>query len=1065
MQSFGPNASSGSLRADENLNGIFLLCIALGMAVMTHGALLPFTHGNTYDAYIHMFFGEHYARSWFDPWEPRWYTGFATTSYPPGTHMLIGTLSKVMPLRAAFVIVMLTGILLLTLGTYRFALIWVPPRAAGYAAIALVLSSSVAEAVHLFGQLPTIFSLGVFLNGLPWVYRWIVAGHWRNFFAAVVFSAATTAAHHVTTLFGAVLFIMPLAFQALRTVTELARENQYQATPNRKSWFADRLFQRFPRLLRVLFWPIMRGLLLGGAIVGAMVLTILPHWLWSVSDPITQVSIPHGTRESFLERPDLGLIFFVIPWGASLITLPYAVYKGLTSRLWPLAGSVVLCFVLGTGGTTPIPKMLLRGAFDILTLDRFTYWATILILPFVGLMVDGLMHGRSGQMIVSVFGAVTRYGIVAGLFGLYVMGAVFSAVLPMIRPMQPPFINPAPIVAFLEQDNHDRWRYLTLGFGDQFAYVSALTSAQSVDGNYHSARRLPDLTRYSVERLENAKYMGVPGLGSLQQFLVNADRYHLKYVFSNDAFYDPLLTFTGWNQLNRLQNGIVIWERPDVKPLPLMQPRRFIPQSHRLMWGILPPLALSLAALVLLATIFRRGFGGSHATDRPIPRASIQPDQRFANPRRARQVVLILGAIGVAATTLGGFHAYRSWSTPEPAAMVLRGYFDDLDFRRFTDAYEKLDPVTRGTFEEARFPWNWRGGLIASYGKLAKYSATPTAVSGGVIDWKVNLDWFSSLDVQEEELTLRTVQREGRWYVVPTALRPVQTPVRISRQDTIAWNVTGRRQPRFESDLHRDRLDRPQIALGPARLVQYEGRYSVVGSVFVNDADPAHITVTSQLLSADGGPLAKTTGGTVATHRLLPGEAGVFRVPFEGVLGLDSADVVGSFDPKLFVPPVLAAPPKEAQLSARALVVAQNLYRNISLNGLTFHETPEGGLEIRGTAVNTGMQIASITRLLASVSDADAKPLWVEAAFVSSNIQPGQSSPFRFQLPPRDAIKVISDVDPAKHEINGSGIDAFSPNQQSAAAAIKAGTIPLNGLGGYQFLNLDISSMTFNPEF
>ncbi len=1044
-------------QADESLSGIFLLCLALGMAFMTHGALLPFTHGNTYDAYIHMFFGEHYSRSWFDPWEPRWYTGFATTSYPPGTHMLIGVLSKLVPLRAAFVMVMLTGILLLTLGTYRFALVWVPPRAAGYAALALVLSSSVAEAMHLFGQLPTIFSLGVFLNGLPWVYRWIVAGHWRNFVAAVVFSGATTAAHHVTTLFGAILFIIPLALQALRTVAELAREKRTGAATGYKA--------RLSNALKPLFWPFLRGILLAVAIVGGMVLTILPHWIWSISDPITQVSIPHGSRESFLNRPDLGLIFFVIPWGASIIALPYAIYKGATSRLWPLAGSVVLCFVLGTGGTTPIPKMLLRGAFDILTLDRFTYWATILILPFVGLLVDGLLHGRSGQMIVSVFGSVARYGTVAALFGSYVLGAVFSAVLPMIRPMQPPFIDPAPIIAFLEQDKHDRWRYLTLGFGDQFAYVSALTLAQSVDGNYHSARRLPDLTRYSVERLENAKYVGVPGLGSLQQFLINADRYHLKYTFSNDAFYDPLLTFTGWNQLTRLQNGIVIWERPDVKPLPLLQARRIIPQSHRLMWGLLPPMMLILAAMVLVAAIFRRGFGRSHDTERPMQRSTFLPDESFANPRRARQVVTILGLICVLAAVAGTINVYRNLTKPAPAQEVLRAYFDDLDFRRYTDAYEKLDPETRGSFEQARFPWNWRGGLIASYGKLVNFSAIPTAVSADVIDWNVTLDWFSSLDVQKEQLVLRTVRREGVWYVVPTSLRPVQTPVRISRQDSIAWNVTGRRQPRFESDLHRDRLDRPQILVGPVRLVRHAGRYSVVGSVFVNDADPAHVTVTSQLLSANHIPLATATGGTSATHRLMPGEAGAFRIGFEGILSMDDADVAGSFDPKLFIPPVLAETPTDAQFSARALVVSQNLYRGIALNGVTFHQTPEGGLEIRGTAVNTGTEIASITRLLASVYDEDAKPIWVEAAFASSNVQPGQSSPFRFQLPPRDSIDVISDVDPAKHEINGAGLAAQKSDPLSAAAAMQAGSIAIGGLGGYAFVRLDVSSMTFDPEF
>ncbi|MDO8884253.1 hypothetical protein, partial [Pseudotabrizicola sp.] len=657
------------------------------------------------------------------------------------------------------------------------------------------------------------------------------------------------------------------------------------------------------------------------------------------------------------------------------------------------------------------------------------------------------------------------YATVAGLFGLYVLGAVFTAVLPTIRPMQPAFVDPAPIVAFLEQDNHDRWRYLTLGFGDQFAYLSALTSAQSVDGNYHSARRLPDLTRYSVERLENAKYMGVPGLGSLQQFLINADRYHLKYIFSNDAFYDPLLTFTGWNQLNRLQNGIVIWERPDVKPLPLLQPRREIPQSHRLMWGLLPPFALILAALVLVAAIGRRGFGKAHATDRPIPRSAFLPDDRFANPKRARQVVFALGMLCVIAVGAGLIQGYRILNKPASAEDVLREYFNDLDFRRFTDAYKKLDPESRGTFEEARFPWNWRGGLIASYGKLVDFSAQPTAVSADVIDWQVSLDWFSSLDVQKEDLTLRTVRRNGLWYVVPVSLRPVQTPVRISRQDTVAWNVTGRRQPRFESDLHRDRLDRPQILLGPARLVRHAGRYSVVGSVFVNDADPAHITVTSQLLSPGGKPLATTTGGTLATHRLLPGEMGAFRIAFEGILALDDADVAGSFDPKLFIPPILSETPDEAQVSARALVVAQNLYRGIALNGVTFGQTEGGGLEIRGTAVNTGTEIASITRLLASVFEGTGKPVWVEAAFVSTNIQPGQSSPFHFHLPPSATIEVISDVDPAKHEVNGSGLAAFGADKLAALAAAPAGAIALNGLGGYQFIRLDISSMTFDPEF
>jgi len=93
--------------------GLRLLLVALAITDVFHGGLLPMTHGGTYDAFIHMFFGDHYHRSWFDPWEPRWYTGFATTSYPPGTHMMIAGLMHLMPLRAAFVVVQLDGLLLL----------------------------------------------------------------------------------------------------------------------------------------------------------------------------------------------------------------------------------------------------------------------------------------------------------------------------------------------------------------------------------------------------------------------------------------------------------------------------------------------------------------------------------------------------------------------------------------------------------------------------------------------------------------------------------------------------------------------------------------------------------------------------------------------------------------------------------------------------------------------------------------------------------------------------------------------------------------------------------------
>lgn len=1024
--------STFSRTSTQSGDGLRLLFVALAGALLFHGGLLPFTHGNTYDAFIHMFFGDSYHRSWFDTWEPRWYTGFSTTSYPPGTHMFIATLMNVLPLRAAFIVVQLAGLFLLIIGVYRFSLLWVMPRAAGYAAIAATLASSISETIHLFGQLPTIFSLGIFLNGLPFAYRWIVYGSFSNFFAAVVFAAATTAAHHVTTIFGSVLFTVPLALQALRSVAEVV-----PVGPGRLAWI-----RRFLR-------PVIRGLTLGVFMILATVVTVLPYWLWSISDPITQVSIPHGSRESFLERPDLGLVFFVLPWGVTILFLPYVIYKTLTTRLWPLGSMVLICFVLGTGGTTPVPRAVLGGAFDILTLDRFTFWATILILPFMGHMIDGLVHGRSGKSLDAAFGSGVYRLIVGGLFAAMTAVAVFIAILPTIQPTQPRFIDPGPIAKFLSEDEHDRWRYLTLGFGDQFAYLSAQSTAQSVDGNYHSARRLPDMTRFSVERLENAKYLGVPGLGSLRQFLENADRYHLKFVFSNDAFYDPILHFSGWTRLNRLSNGVTVWERPDVAPLPVLQPRRSLPPTLRLMWGTVPPIALGLAALVFLIAATGRGFTSHQMEPRPL----VAGRSSFGSPGRVRLVVLGLGVCAIAAGTWFALALSREMArTPAPQDVVAT-YFDHLDFRRFEEAFDLLDPETRPEFEDVMFGWRWRGGLIASYGKLTETRVTMLDGTDAIMDWEVGLDWLTSLDIKTEVLRVRTVERGGEWYIAPTSLPATQTPVRLQRDTSVVWNVVGRRQPRPETDLHRDRLDRPRIVVGDARLVEYKGRFSVVGEVTNSDNDPAYVSLFAEMDADD----TLQAAGVVNGQRLLPAETSGFRIDFDDVLSLQDAEIAGQFDPTMWIPPILDAAPTRAVVTGRALVAGADLYRGVSLNGIHVGQS-EGEPVLTAVAVNNGVESATIVRVVAVLYDEGGQPIWSQAGFVETNMYPGQSAPLRMTFPPYDEVRVVAEVSRDTIIVNGSTqqADTILPTH-------RVGTISLETIDGYSAVRLHVSTMTHDP--
>ncbi|MFD1734039.1 hypothetical protein ACFSC4_26810 [Deinococcus malanensis] len=565
-------------------DGLRLLAVALCMVLLLHGTLL-FNQSfvRTYDALIHIFFGAHYAANWFDPWEPRWYTGFWLVSYPPLAHYLIALASKFVGLKLGFAVVQLGALLLLTVGVYRFSSLIVPARAAGYACVALALSSSITETVHVFGQLPTTLSLAFLLNAIPFGWVWVRDSNKRALIIAVLWMAATTAAHHVTTLFGSVFFTAPALL-----VVVLATVRWRELPPGRGRLAALPII--LPRAGRAVLFAVLTIMML--------VIVVLPYWLWSRADPIEQVPIPHASRDNFLQNQAAGLVFWLIPWASTVLFLPFA-WAQMRSWRWPIVASLSLLFVLGTGGTTPVPRALLRGAFDILTLDRFTFWATILILPFVGLAVESVRVGVLGAWLRAV---LTRHGLNVSLALLLVfstVGAISVSTLTRYRKFQPEPIDIAPIVNFLEKDLHWRYRYLTLGFGDQMAWLSANTRASTPDGNYHSARRLPELTATPIERLEGAKFSGTAGLESLRRFLTVPEKYNLKYVFSNDAFYDPLLYFSGWHRLGTLENGIALWEREDIPPCRNGFPARTpaLPGRHV---GVLPVAAPVLALLSLL---------------------------------------------------------------------------------------------------------------------------------------------------------------------------------------------------------------------------------------------------------------------------------------------------------------------------------------------------------------------------------------------------------------------------------------------------------------------------------
>jgi hypothetical protein len=169
------------------------------------------------------------------------------------------------------------------------------------------------------------------------------------------------------------------------------------------------------------------------------------------------------------------------------------------------------------------------------------------------------------------------------------------------------------VASWLNRDGHDQYRYITLGFGNKIARLAMMTDASSVDGEWNSGRTLPELTQFGGGALTSSKYFNEAGLDALRAMLMHADHYGLKWVFVRDHYYDPLLSFAGWRQVDSLEDKtITVWSKDGVPPATPVNSAQMPPRWQGLMWGILPFGSSLLAILVVFIPERRRSLPQSN---------------------------------------------------------------------------------------------------------------------------------------------------------------------------------------------------------------------------------------------------------------------------------------------------------------------------------------------------------------------------------------------------------------------------------------------------------------------
>ena len=1027
----------------EESNKYLIAAILVGLVF--HSSAIFFTLENTYDALIHLFFANHYAHSWFEPWNYSWYTGFTVMGYPPLVHQCIGILSLIGGLKFGLFSIAIIGILLFITGTYRFSLLMTGNRTvAGYTALLAVFSSSFVETLHVFGQLPSIIGISVLMHSMPEIYLWIKTGKYKYFFSSISLLAVTICSHHVTPLFGMIFFIFPLIGMV---IMDTSRE---KVTNNKEVTFKI-FFQSFLSLLK-------RIILFGATSVFLIVFCILPYWINSKKNPITQVPIPHGSRDNFIEVTSSGLMFFLIPWGILLFFLPYILYRYYSKRYLFFGLSITLLIILGTGGTTPIPLMVLgKNAFNILTLDRFTLWASIMSLPMFGEFVYRFVEGDLKVAIQNRTGSV-YYKILTGLMaGAFLLMAVLTITIGYFRPFQPQKINTLPIINFLNEDQHDQWRYLPLGFGDQMATLSYQTKALTVDGDYHSARRLPELTSRSVERLENSKFRGVEGIGSLQQFLTVPEKYNLKYVFSNDKFYDPILYFCGWHRLTLLENGIVVWEKLNILPLSKILPIEDVPVYQKLMWGIIPLLSVLIAFVLNIQMILYQALKLKPAS------SPVFFNFKVSYTAFSRRLIIILHVWAVILLLIIASFVYKLYlnnATQISPKNVVRSYYDAIDFKEFEKAYSFMNPQSKLSISQFMLETSVADGILNSYAKLDAIDITILQQTKDRARVLVQTKWITPLEIIVKKYTHNLAKANGKWFINPVHLDLDIPPDQFVTTNGTGFFKHGRRVISTQQTYHDDELKQPVLEILSAKLIKINNEYMIIGEVQNVDNFPADVTLKATLYDKNNKKLASHNAKYVIKHKLMPKEITSFKVNFEDIAWLKNTDVKPkTFNPNEYTPLEIIKIPAAFDIQGAGNVAITDLYSQVGLSDLEITKN-----HLKGTLFNFGIQEVTIPELLISYFDSTKNLIYVDHFFVRAGIRVQRKQYFDYTFMDLTNIKLLQSslqncfVNGLSNESIGKEV---VPNRNNNSE--KEQLQKVKGKG-YDFIKIEINNYIGNPR-
>ena len=478
---------------------------------------------------------DHYARAWFRLWEPRWYGGTEVVGHPPLVHQLVA-LGSWLP--GANIERAYALLLLLT------ALLFV----LGMGALGEALEGTVeAGRAALLGAAYPVLYLFLFPYGqLPFVFAISGMLLGTSFILNGLRRERTWRVVSGVLLCGAGAAAHPWGILSFAAVPAAVLVNN-------------------PEWRRPTGWGV--PLALATCILLLCLVVAHPFWIWLQRD---------GYREVMSSKIDFGINFKPgIAWmGIGSVGAGVAIYAGKSTASRVLGWGTFLCmavFVLLSmqSGIAADKSLWLGGVCSILAISLAQFW-----------------DRSEGK---------TIFALTLLLFGL---GAAASLGGHDVRTTRKFRTTMAEVAGLLSQREHQAWRYLTLGVGNERLELGRRAAAGDLGGGFPWGPGHEFLRGTSYESLDALPLAERRAQEVLAGILSDADRYSLRWVIAAGTEATPLLEAAGFEMRHAWRTGLLLWEKPDVPAVASSE--ETMPTTLRArLWGILPVLCLILGVVAV----------------------------------------------------------------------------------------------------------------------------------------------------------------------------------------------------------------------------------------------------------------------------------------------------------------------------------------------------------------------------------------------------------------------------------------------------------------------------------